>query len=72
NRAGEVFGTPEYMAPELISCAADAQPSSEIYAFGVIASELLAGIDLPRLIRRCLELDPSQRPSATDLVNALK
>jgi serine/threonine-protein kinase len=40
--AGEVFGTPQYMAPERIT-SIDAGPSADLYAFGVILYEMLAG-----------------------------
>jgi hypothetical protein len=42
-KAGDIFGTPAYMAPELASGVGDAQPSSDVFAFGLIAHELLAG-----------------------------
>jgi len=41
-RAGDVFGTPRYMAPELARGAHAPAPSSDVFAFGVIAVELLA------------------------------
>jgi serine/threonine-protein kinase len=40
---GIVLGTPGYMAPELARGTRDAKPSSDIWAFGVIAHELLTG-----------------------------
>jgi serine/threonine-protein kinase len=40
-RAGDVFGTPAYMAPELAGGVSDVQPASDMFAFGVIAYELL-------------------------------
>jgi len=40
-RAGDIFGTLEYMAPELASGTRDAQPASDIFAFGIIAYEML-------------------------------
>jgi serine/threonine-protein kinase len=43
--AGEVFGTPEYMAPERIS-SIDAGPSADLYSLGVILYEMLCG-ELP-------------------------
>jgi tRNA A-37 threonylcarbamoyl transferase component Bud32 len=43
--AGEVFGTPEYMAPERIS-SIDAGPAADLYSLGVILYEMLAG-ELP-------------------------
>jgi len=39
---GEVFGTPQYMAPERIT-SIDAGASSDLYAVGVIFFEMLAG-----------------------------
>ena len=39
-QSGEIFGTFQYMAPELAT-STDASPSSDIYALGVIAYELL-------------------------------
>ncbi len=41
-RAGELFGTPQYMAPERIADA-DAGPSADLYSLGVILYEMLAG-----------------------------
>jgi hypothetical protein len=41
---GIVLGTPAYMAPELARGARDAKPSADIWAFGVIAHELLSGV----------------------------
>ncbi|HVR18626.1 MAG TPA: protein kinase, partial [Polyangiaceae bacterium] len=40
--AGEVFGTPQYMAPERIT-SIDAGPSADLYALGVMLYEMLAG-----------------------------
>ena len=42
-RAGEMLGTPYYMAPELAEITADAGPAADVFAFGVIACELLTG-----------------------------
>jgi eukaryotic-like serine/threonine-protein kinase len=40
--AGEVFGTPQYMAPERIT-SIDAGPSADLYALGVMLYEMLCG-----------------------------
>jgi serine/threonine-protein kinase len=40
--AGEVFGTPQYMAPERIT-SIDAGPKADLYAVGVIMFEMLTG-----------------------------
>jgi hypothetical protein len=40
---GDVFGTPAYMAPELAAGVQDAKPSSDIFAFGIIAFEMFTG-----------------------------
>ncbi|HEX6765958.1 MAG TPA: protein kinase, partial [Polyangiaceae bacterium] len=40
--AGEVFGTPQYMAPERIT-SIDAGPQADLYALGVMLYEMLAG-----------------------------
>ncbi len=40
--AGEVFGTPQYMAPERIT-SIDAGPSADLYAVGIILFEMLSG-----------------------------
>lgn len=40
--AGEVFGTPQYMAPERIT-SIDAGPAADLYAIGVILYEMTTG-----------------------------
>lgn len=40
--SGEVFGTPQYMAPERIT-SIDAGPSADLYAVGVMLYEMLTG-----------------------------
>jgi len=42
-RAGRVMGTPAYMAPELAVDDTPLAPSIDMYAFGVMAHELLVG-----------------------------
>lgn len=42
-RAGQVMGTPVYMAPELAFSETPVHPSIDMYAFGVMAHELLVG-----------------------------
>ena len=40
--SGMIIGTPAYMAPEVVQ-GADADPNADLYAFGVVAYELLTG-----------------------------
>ena len=40
-RAGAMLGTPCYMAPELAKIGVAAEPAADVFAFGVIAYELL-------------------------------
>jgi hypothetical protein len=42
-RAGDLFGTPAYMAPELAAGVQHVAPSSDVFALGLIAHELLTG-----------------------------
>jgi Protein kinase domain len=88
-RAGDVFGTPAYMAPELAGGVRDPAPASDIFALGVIGYELLSGrapfaeapifarvfaapAAVDPIIDRCLDADPAKRPSAGDVVAALR
>ncbi len=43
---GELFGTPQYMAPERISGGIETQAASDLYSLGVVFYEMLAG-ELP-------------------------
>jgi len=40
---GDLFGTPAYMAPELAAGVKEARPAADMFAFGVIAYEMLTG-----------------------------
>jgi len=42
-RTGALLGTPLYMAPELVRGARAAGPAADMFSFGVVAYELLAG-----------------------------
>src|SRR3954452_9058024 len=65
---GAVVGTPGYLAPEVAAGGA-ATPAADIYALGIVASELLG--DAPGL-DRALARDPRERyGTATALVAAL-
>jgi serine/threonine-protein kinase len=78
--AGEVFGTPQYMAPERIT-SIDAGPAADLYAFGVMLFEMLAGslpFDAPDIasffIKHLKEPPPSLKsrdPSVPDELDRL-
>ncbi|MDX2054720.1 MAG: serine/threonine-protein kinase [Polyangiaceae bacterium] len=75
--AGEVFGTPQYMAPERIT-SIDAGPSADLYAVGIILFEMVTGrlpfdaAQVPVLfIKHLSEAAPSARASDPSIPEAL-
>jgi len=42
-RAGAIIGTPFYMAPELAAGAREARAAADVFAFGVMAYEMVCG-----------------------------
>lgn len=77
---GEVFGTPQYMAPERIT-SIDAGPAADLYAIGVIFFEMLTGrlpFDAPDIptffVKHLKEKPPRVRalvPSVPEALDAL-
>jgi serine/threonine protein kinase len=69
--SGQMAGTPDYMAPELWK-GGKASVASDIYALGVILSQLGSGRPQKRILARCLHEDPASRfPNADDIAQAL-
>jgi serine/threonine-protein kinase len=75
---GEVFGTPQYMAPERIT-SIDAGASSDLYAIGIIFFEMLTGklpfeaTDIPSFFLKHLkEPAPPVRKFAPDTPESLE
>lgn len=74
---GELFGTPQYMAPERIM-GSDATPTSDLYALGVVFYEMLTG-ELPFdaedvasfFVKHMNEAPPSARAKNADVPEAL-
>lgn len=67
-RAGDVLGTPEYMAPEILIDGADPTAQSDVYALSAMLFECLAG-DVPHpgnpmTIMSALLVDKPPRPLA--------
>ena len=59
---GLALGTRRYMAPEQNYAAADADARADVFAWGLLATELLTGVavklgDTPVLVRKALELE---------------
>ena len=69
--SGQMAGTRDYMAPELWK-GAKASAASDIYALGVILSQLGSGRLQNRVAARCLNQDPARRfPTADAVAHAL-
>jgi len=68
--SGQMAGTPDYMAPELWK-GGKASVASDIYALGVILSQL-GGRLQNRVVARCLNENPTRRfPTADAVAHAL-
>lgn len=63
-QAGALVGTPRYMAPEVIRDSATIATSADVFAFGVIAWELLAGRPpFERALIHCMLADEGLPPA---------
>lgn len=75
--AGTVLGTKKYMSPEQAAGKHEqANPTWDVWSFGILAQELL-GKNVPpalqRIINRCLASQPSERyPNGSDVANDLR
>lgn len=58
--SGQMAGTPDYMAPELWK-GGKASVASDVFALGVILSQLGGDRQQNRIIARCMDQDPSRR-----------
>ncbi|MCU0684059.1 MAG: serine/threonine protein kinase [Polyangiaceae bacterium] len=77
---GEVFGTPQYMAPERIT-SIDTGPASDLYALGILYFEMMTGRlpfeapDIPSFLFKHLQEQPpklrSLVPEAPEALEAL-
>lgn len=61
--------SPPHLAPELVR-GDPATKASDVFAFGVLAKELLGAEPLPAVLARCHADDPAARPTADELVRA--
>ena len=72
---GAVMGTPQYLSPERRFAGTRGAASSDVYAFGLLAKDLLDAPTVPKrasaLLAQCLLPDPQARPEAGALVEAL-
>src|SRR5678816_3285051 len=69
---GTSLGTPAYMAPEQVAGEETMDYRVDIYAWGMLAHEMLAGERVAELVRRCVAKSPDDRPQhATELLRAL-
>jgi tetratricopeptide (TPR) repeat protein len=78
-RAGQLLGTPLYMAPEQIAGGAAAPPDerSEVFSVGVLAYEILAGVPpytattVEALFRQIAEETPPPLPDVPGAIEAI-
>jgi len=73
---GSRGGTPRYMSPEVRNGGA-AGPPADLFALGVVLTELLACArdtmpELEALAKRLVDDEPSDRPSAAEVVDTLE
>jgi serine/threonine-protein kinase len=72
---GAVMGTPQYLSPERRFAGLRGSASSDVYAFGLLARDLLDAATVPAeataLLERCLNPDPDARPDAVTLRKVL-
>jgi serine/threonine-protein kinase len=68
-RVGAIMGTPLYMAPELVAGAREARPAADVFAFGVMAYQMLSGgapFAEPPLIAKLAGKPTVPAPSSAD------
>lgn len=72
---GAVMGTPQYLSPERRFAGTRGASSSDVYAFGLLAKDLLDPSTVPTpaaaILAQCLKPDPDARPDANTIVEAL-